>query len=351
MITTPTLLVDEQKCRANIRRMAEKARANHLIFRPHFKTHQSHLIGQWFRDEGVTKITASSLSMAVYFAEDGWDDITVAFPVNIREMETINALAKRITLNLLVESEEAVSALASGVHHPVNLLIKIDIGTHRTGIDPTNTSELRRLIAAIDRAELLHFAGFLCHAGHSYHSRGTEGILQIHSESMSLLSTLRQSFADIPDLFISSGDTPTCSIAGSFPQVNEIRPGNFIFYDIMQQQIGSCDANDIGVAVACPVVAKHPERNELVIYGGGVHFSKDFIEEDGRRIYGHVVLPTGTGWGDRIQKAYVSKLSQEHGIISAPVDWINNQRIGDLVYVLPVHSCMTMDLLRAFEVV
>ena len=74
--------------------MAGKAHANRLVFRPHFKTHQSHLIGQWFREEGVTKITASSLSMAAYFAEDGWDDITVAFPVNIREMDTINELAR-----------------------------------------------------------------------------------------------------------------------------------------------------------------------------------------------------------------------------------------------------------------
>lgn len=347
----PTLLVDEQKCRANIRRMAEKARVNNLIFRPHFKTHQSHLIGQWFREEGVTKITVSSLRMASYFAEDGWNDITVAFPVNIREMDTINALAERITLNLLVESEEAVQALVFGLRHPVNVFIKIDIGTHRTGIDPTHTSHIQTLISAIYQAEKLDFAGFLCHAGHSYQARGTSAILDVHAASMKLIETLRRSFADIPDLFITTGDTPTCSIANSFPGVNEIRPGNFVFYDIMQQQIGSCGASDIGVAVACPVVAKHPERNELVIYGGGVHFSKDFIEEAGHRVFGHVVLPTSSGWADTLANAYVSKLSQEHGVISAPAEWINTQRIGDLVYVLPVHSCMTMDLMRSFEVV
>ncbi len=350
-MTTPTLLVDEQKCRANIRRMANKARANNLIFRPHFKTHQSHLIGQWFRDEGVTKITVSSLSMAAYFAEDGWDDITVAFPVNIREIDVINELAEHFTLNLLVESVEAVQALVSGVRSDVNLLIKIDVGTHRTGMDPTKTDEVRTVISAIKEAELLHFAGFLCHAGHSYACRGKADILRVHAESMELLSALRESFSDIPDLFISSGDTPTCSVADTFAPVNELRPGNFVFYDIMQQQIGSCAADQISVAVACPVVAKHPERGELVIYGGGVHFSKDMIEENGQKVFGHVVTGEGKKWSARVPSVYVAKLSQEHGIISAPADWINQQRIGDIVYVLPVHSCMTMDVLSEFMVV
>jgi D-serine deaminase-like pyridoxal phosphate-dependent protein len=351
MIITPTLLVDEQKCRANIRRMAEKARANNLIFRPHFKTHQSHLIGQWFRDEGVTKITTSSLGMAAYFAEVGWEDITVAFPANVREIDTINELAERITLNLLVESVEAVAALVSGVRSEVNLFIKIDVGTHRTGMNPIKTDEIRAVISVIEKVEFLHFAGFLCHAGHSYGCRGKADILRVHGESMTLLSALRTSFSDIPDLFISYGDTPTCSIADSFAPVNELRPGNFVFYDIMQQQIGSCMADQIAVAVACPVVAKHPERGELVIYGGGVHFSKDVMEEHGQKVFGHVVAAANKKWGARVPDVYISKLSQEHGIISAPVDWIGQQRIGDLVYVLPVHSCMTMDVLSEFMVV
>ena len=47
--------------------MARKAKDNGLIFRPHFKTHQSIEIGEWFRESGVNKITVSSLTMANYF--------------------------------------------------------------------------------------------------------------------------------------------------------------------------------------------------------------------------------------------------------------------------------------------
>src|SRR6476620_10300974 len=89
-ITRPTLLLDEARCRRNIERMASKARRSNVRFRPHFKTHQSAQIGEWFREAGVNAITVSSVKMAEYFASHGWDDITIAFPANWREIEAIN---------------------------------------------------------------------------------------------------------------------------------------------------------------------------------------------------------------------------------------------------------------------
>ena len=58
-IVKPTMLLDERRVRANIARMAQRARDNGVRFRPHFKTHQSAQIGAWFREEGVTAITVS----------------------------------------------------------------------------------------------------------------------------------------------------------------------------------------------------------------------------------------------------------------------------------------------------
>ncbi len=348
MICTPTLLVDEKKCRDNIRRMAAKASANELIFRPHFKTHQSHQIGNWFREEGVTQITVSSLTMAKHFANDGWKDITVAFPVNVLEIDMINELSSRLTLNLLVESVEAVEFLNQRVNTSIDLFIKIDVGTHRTGISTDDIPQLKATIERIETAKHLTFRGFLGHAGHSYSCRGKEEIMNVHADSMKQLAALKNYF---PDALISYGDTPTCSIADSFEPADELRPGNFAFYDLMQLQIGSCRQEEIAVAMACPVVAKHPERNEVVIYGGGVHFSKDRIEENGSILFGKVVKDEDTKWGEIMDGVRLVKVSQEHGIIRAPTEWIASVKLGDLVKVLPVHSCLTMDLLRDFQIV
>ena len=115
MITKPTLLLNEEIARSNIKRMVEKADRNNVKLRPHFKTHQSHEVGRWFREAGVDRITVSSLSMAGYFAHDGWDDITVAFPANLLEIDLINELASGIRLNLLVESVESAEFLAQNL--------------------------------------------------------------------------------------------------------------------------------------------------------------------------------------------------------------------------------------------
>jgi D-serine deaminase-like pyridoxal phosphate-dependent protein len=88
MITKPTLLLDSEICKRNIRTMQEKAESHHLELRPHFKTHQSLEIGRWFKAQGTSKITVSSIEMALYFSKE-WDDITIAFPVNHLEIDSI----------------------------------------------------------------------------------------------------------------------------------------------------------------------------------------------------------------------------------------------------------------------
>ena len=111
-VTEPTMVLTEEVCKSNIARMAAKANAANVVFRPHFKTHQSREIGEWFRASGVDKITVSSLNMAMKFAEWGWNDITVAFPVNCLEHEKINALAAKIRLNLLLVHSEGARQLS-----------------------------------------------------------------------------------------------------------------------------------------------------------------------------------------------------------------------------------------------
>ncbi len=86
VIEKPTLILDESRARRNLARMAAKARQQGVRFRPHFKTHQSVEMGGWFREEGVSSITVSSVDMAVYFAQAGWDDILIAFTANPRQV-------------------------------------------------------------------------------------------------------------------------------------------------------------------------------------------------------------------------------------------------------------------------
>ena len=343
IIVKPTLVVLKRKAENNLLKMIDKARRSGVIFRPHFKTHQSKEIGELFRKHGIQKITVSSVDMARFFAEDGWNDITIAFPVNIREWQAIDELAGNINLNLLTESVEVTEFLIQHLTHGVRFFIKIDTGYHRTGL-PAGSPETDLIIQKINRSDKHSFAGFLTHAGHNYSAKGKQEILSNMAYAARQLQSLKTRY---PDSIISYGDTPSCSMAAQCEGFDEIRPGNFIYYDVMQYHIGSCALDDIAVAAACPVVAVHPERNELVIYGGAVHLSKETIEADHHfKLFGYVVRFTENGWTEPLPGAYVSSLSQEHGIIKMPADLIKNYRPGDLIGVLPVHSCLTANLLR-----
>lgn len=349
-LTEPTLLLDKQKCLSNISMMAEKARRNNLIFRPHFKTHQSQEVGRWFREFGVDKITVSSVKMAEYFAQDGWNDITVAFPVNIHEKDRLNRLAEKITLNLLVVSPETVDQLGKEINHPINLFIEIDTGYHRTGVDPENFVLLDAILDRIDASPNLKFKGFLTHDGHSYKIRSDKkAILDIHQNSSSIARTLKQKYSKrYPDLIFSVGDTPTCSVAETFNGIDEIRPGNFVFYDFTQVAIGSCTLEQIAVAMACPVVATYPERNEVVVHGGAVHFSKDSLSTQNGNSFGKVVRLSENGWSTEETGMYIKSLSQEHGIIHVEKNQTENIKVGDWLGVLPIHSCLTADVMKAY---
>lgn len=62
--------------------------------------------------------------------------------------------------------------------------------------------------------------------------------------------------ATYPDIIISIGDTPGISAAKNLEGIDEVRPGNYIFYDVMQLRMGNCKAENISITVACPIISK-----------------------------------------------------------------------------------------------
>jgi len=345
------MIIDELICKRNLHSMVQKATRNRLTLRPHFKTHQSAEIGDWFRAAGIKKITVSSVGMAEYFVAAGWQDITIAFPMNLLEWHRIHKLAEQIDLQIIIASEGVLENLPDGAGS-VGAFIKVDVGTHRTGIDPTNHRVMDELVAALMKRSDLQFKGFLAHAGHSYACRDKSCVQLVHDESRKLMIALRNRYSSqVPGMTISLGDTPTCSICEGWEGVDEIRPGNFIFYDLTQWLIGSCGLSDIAVALACPVVAKHRERKTIIVYGGGVHLSKDRMEWQGKVIYGLPVLLSEDGWSLPDEESCVVSLSQEHGVIQASSDLFDRVGIGDILGILPVHSCMACDLMKKYQVI
>ncbi|WP_198677906.1 alanine racemase [Aliidiomarina shirensis] len=341
-ITGPQVLVDSRKSKRNIKRMQEKAESAGVDLRPHFKTHQSVTIGKWFGKPAETAIAVSSATMARTFADAGWNDILMAIPLNPRALPAYNRLAREVQLGLTIENADSLKTIAR-LLSPVDVYVEIDAGYGRTGISWREHESINLILEQARKMPQVRSLGLLLHAGNSYTMRGEHGIAQIHQESLQRLAELIENLS-IPrsELRVSVGDTPTCSRMESFPGADEIRPGNYVFYDWQQQRIGACDWPDVALAVACPVIGIYPERNEVVVHGGAVHFSKDSVTIDGKQIFGQVMHQTTNGWGSPIQGAQLVGVSQEHGKVRVPEGMLKELELGDLLIIVPAHSCLVM---------
>lgn len=349
-ITRPTLLLDLEKTKANLDAMIGKAEKTQTTLIPHFKTHQSREIGELFRDRGIRKITVSSVKMAAYFAKNGWDDITIAFPFNILELPEVHRLVNGgCDLTLLVTDMDTIAHLAEYLEVPVQVLIEIDAGYGRSGVSVRKVDEIQQMIHAMEEAKLMSCIGLYCHPGNTYHASSIEDIRQIWALVIKRMNFLKGQLQADRELKIRMGDTPGCTVVQAMDGVDEIGPGNFIFYDLVMNYLNVCAEEQIAVAVACPVVSKK-EGNQLVIHGGAVHFSKDHLfDEHKEKFFGEMVILEEKGWSQIIPEAKLISLSQEHGILSVDAVTFETLRVGDVVGILPIHSCLTANLMKRYH--
>jgi len=348
MIKTPRLIIDPEKVRGNITKMLLLCQKWGMDFRPHFKTHQSAAIAQWFKDKGVEKCTVSSVSMAKYFAQHSWGDISIAIPVNILEIAEIDALAQEINLTLIVDHEDSCRALYSQLNHAVDIFIEIDTAYGRSGVHYSQIEVIRSLWKMIDKSSVLRFKGFLSHTGDSYMVQDKEKGAEVFELSRQRMLHLKELFSDSSDVTISMGDTPSSTFSNDFSSIDEWRPGNFVFYDMMQWAAGVCKLEEVALVVRCPVIGMYQERGEIVIYGGCIHLSKESMIVDGKKIYGWLVNKAAAGQMEESAGFPVIGLSQEHGVVAVSQSFLSRSKIGDVLDVIPVHSCMAADLYPAY---
>lgn len=346
-ITSPTLLLDEKICRANLKKMADKAERHQMKLVPHFKTAQSHEIGNWAREYGIKEVTASSMKMAEYLAGQGWENIHIAFPFNPLETSRLNKLAANQAVSVQLINTATTQILADQLDHTIGFFIEIDAGYGRTGVEVTDFGLIEEILRTAKDSDFLKFKGFYLHAGHSYYM---PDIPALYEHTRNALSMLKHKYnSEYPDLVTRTGDTPGCAVMEDFGDIDEMGPGNFVFYDLMQSTLGGCEKTDIAVAMAVPVVDIKKDRKEILIHGGGVHFAKDvLVDENGVKNFGEVVYLHDNGWTIPDSRSYLKSISQEHGIIKASDELLAKVKVGDILGVLPIHSCMTADAMGEY---
>lgn len=350
-LQTPAFLVDRSTLNRNCTRMRDKALASGVAFRPHVKTHKSVEIGRIQHAGAAGPITVSTLAEAEVFAKDGFRDITYAVPLApAREkLDRAAALTAQIErFSVLIDSETALHALeeyAASHRNVFDVFLKVDCGYHRAGVDPESPDSVA-LAMRMARSEGVRFQGLLTHAGHSYNARDVQEIRRVAAEESGCLSRFRALLATegLGEAWRSIGSTPTASVVDRFSDCDEVRPGNYVFYDAFQATVGSCAIEDVAVSVLATVVGSYPERGGAIIDAGALALSKDLGPDhvDPRFGYGIVCdldlqrLPIR-----------IAALSQEHGKLLGE----HVPPVGTRLRIIPNHSCLTSAMFDRYAIV
>jgi D-serine deaminase-like pyridoxal phosphate-dependent protein len=343
-IPTPAALVELDKLARNAAWMSQRAHELGVRLRPHVKTHKTIECGKIQVAGHFGGVTVSTLVEAKAFADAGFRDITWAVPAAIGRLAQAFELAKRVDrFTVLVDHEVTLAALeqcASERQQSMDMLLKIDCGNHRSGVDPTGDASIA-LATRMSRSARLRFAGVLAHAGHCYgcRSRQQAGWVAKQERDVAVGFADRLRRAGILVGEVSIGSTPTMRAVDALQGVTEIRPGNYVFFDAFQVAIGSCVLEDVAFSVLTSVVGSYPHRDTLVVDAGALALSKD---EGARHVdpdCGYGVLLTADG-RTRYENLRLLALTQEHGVVRGGANLVRALRPGQRVRVVPNHSCL-----------
>ena len=335
-LPTPALLLDLDRLEANLRRMAERARRLGVALRPHIKTHKCIEIARRQVAAGGRGLTVSTMHEARVFADHGFSDLTWAFPLVPNRLDEAVELADRIDLGLVIDSPEALAAL-EGTGRPLRVLIKVDCGYHRAGVDPEGPQALD-LARRLDGSPRLVFGGLLTHSGHAYKEDRLAVARQERDVMVRCAERLRAAGLRVP--LVSVGSTPAMTAVDHLDGVDEARPGNYALFDHTQARLGSCRVADCALTVLTSVVSRPAGAGHAIVDAGALAMSQDPGFGEG---FGSVFADYASGSLDPDLR--LVSLSQEHGFLDG------RPRLGDRLRVLPNHSCLTVAQFDEYQVV
>jgi D-serine deaminase-like pyridoxal phosphate-dependent protein len=346
-IETPALVLDRTVLDQNLARMQARMDARGVGLRPHVKTTKSIDVLRRTAIAGALPgpITVSTLKEAEYFLEHGVTDILYAVGIVPGKLAHAAALTRRgANLTLILDSVEAVHAIAESTDAAFPVLIELDVDGHRSGVSPEST-RLIEIAQAMSVCAGLHLRGVMTHAGESYNCASTSAIVAMAEQERSgaVRAAERLRAAGFNSPVVSVGSTPTATFATDLHGVTEVRAGVYMFHDLVMAGLGVCEVDDIALSVLVSVIGHQSERGWIITDGGWMALSRDRGTAKQRLDQGFGLV-RGLDGRPLPEDLIVTSANQEHGILSrrdgAAPDF-SRYPIGSLLRVLPNHACAT----------
>lgn len=323
--------------------------ARGLRLRPHAKTHKSVELARRQIASGAVGICCAKLGEAEIFAAAGIADIRLPYPLNPVNAERVIDLLDRTHLSFIIDHMGIAHGWSDAMRRAsreVDVLVKVDVGFHRCGIDPLRR-DAADFVARVAGLPGLRLRGLLSHAGHGYGAASENELesIAVHEAQIleSLADELHRLGVDVEE--ISVGATPTVRFSVEQQGITEVRPGNYVYFDRTQVALGASGWDDCALTVLARVVSK-PSSDRIILDSGSKTLTNDlargFTPTPG---YG-VVLESLLGTQVPNEALVIERLSEEHATVRV-VTGTTVLEPGDLVRIVPNHSCVVSNLVDA----
>jgi D-serine deaminase-like pyridoxal phosphate-dependent protein len=324
-VATPALLVDVAAVDRNIARASAYFSEHETCLRPHFKAPKcTELMRRQVAGGDCAGITCATAWEAEVVARAGVDDdILVANEVADRAgIASLAAAASITTVTVAVDSPRHVELLA-GLE--LGVLIEIDVGQRRCGLDPGDEDAILALARLIEATPGLKFRGLQGYEGHAVLLADRAARAQHVDRAATILRRLQSL---LPCEIVSGGGTGTFDLSTDAGALDEIQAGSYVLMD------ASYDKLDLPfeLALACRATVISRNGTRAVVDAGLKALSAE---------YG---VPRALD-----PSIEVLGLADEHATLRVAPE--SPLAVGDAILLIPAHVDPTVNLHAALHAV
>ncbi len=234
-IPTPALLLDLDLLELNLARMAQRVKESGKQLRPHAKAHKCVEIARRQIAHGACGISVATVAEAELMAKNGIPGILLtsplADPAKIARIAATGAMA-------VVDHAQQVEWYEAAASRPIDLLIDLDVGDHRTGASsPDQALEIAR---AINKSPRLRLRGLQAYSVSGSHGATPVDRKHISESAFQTAAAIRDLLTSdgFPAEILTGGSTGTWDVDLDLPDVTELQVGSYVMMDLAYRRIG-----------------------------------------------------------------------------------------------------------------
>ncbi|MEO7727870.1 MAG: DSD1 family PLP-dependent enzyme, partial [Burkholderiales bacterium] len=234
-VDTPCLLLELDAFERNLQRLPDSLRGSSVRLRPHAKSHKRPEIALRQIALGAVGVCVQKVSEAAVLVDGGVRDILIANEiVGAPKVKLLAELNQRAHVAVCVDDAANVAALdaaAAATRVTLDVLVEIDVGAGRCGVQPGAPAVV--LAQQITDCRNLRFAGLQAYQGSAQHIRKVSERREAIARAVGHVraTTALLSAAGIACNYVTGAGTGSYMFEATSSVYHELQAGSYIFMD------------------------------------------------------------------------------------------------------------------------